>query len=336
MRRLKDGKLKCLIDLHLHLDGSLSLNSVKQLAQLQNISLPENDEDIFSLLRVSKDCPSLNEYLKKFDFPLSLLQTADALTLASKNLLDELYQQGLQYVEIRMAPIFHVDKGLSQQEVVEAVLKGMHQSKLKAQLILCLMRQTKDDDIYFETINIASKYKNAGVCAIDLAGPEARYATSEYVKYFEYAKKLGVNYTIHTGEADGELSIQAAIDMGTQRIGHGVLAYNNPNLLSRLKQKQIPLELCYTSNLHTRAYNDPYSYPIKEFMNNDILVTINTDNMSVSNTTIINEYNKIMDNLNLDLNDIKQLLINSANAAFVDDNTKQQFINKINLEFEQL
>lgn len=330
------GKLNCLIDLHLHLDGSLSLNNVKQLAALQNIVIPENDEDILNLLRVSKDCPSLNEYLKKFDFPLSLLQTKQALTLATKNLLSELQQQGLQYVEIRMAPVFHLDKGLSQEEVVEAVLQAIHESELKAQLILCLMRQTKDDVLYYETIDIANKYKDLGVCAIDLAGPEARYATSEFVKYFEYAKSLGVKYTIHTGEADGELSIQAAIDMGTYRIGHGVLSYDNEVLLQQLKQKQIPLELCYTSNLHTRAYTDPNTYPIKQFMNSGVLVTINTDNMSVSNTNLVKEYTKLMENINLSIQDIKQLLINSANAAFVDDKTKQELINNINTQLKNL
>ena len=160
------------IDLHLHLDGSLSLASVKQLAAMQNIPLPQTDAEILHLLQVSPDCRDLNEYLEKFAFPCSLLQTEEGLSTAVYNLCEELHAQGLLYAEIRFAPQLHTEKGLTQAEITAAAIAGMQKSSFHANLILCCMRGNDNHAENLETIRTAKAYLGKGVCAADLAGAE--------------------------------------------------------------------------------------------------------------------------------------------------------------------
>ena len=211
-----------LVDLHLHLDGSLSVDSVKELMQIQGIKNCYSDSELLEKLQVSDGCRDLNEYLEKFDFPITLLQTKEALETASYNLLEELKAQGLIYAEIRFAPQFHTSKGLSQEQVVNAVIDGMRKSELNANLILCCMRGENNHDENIETVSVAKKFLKKGVAAIDLAGAEGIFPTSDYKDVFELASELGIPFTIHAGEAAGFTSVEAAVEYGAVRIGHGV------------------------------------------------------------------------------------------------------------------
>ena len=210
-----------LVELHLHLDGALSINNCRKLAKIQNINIP--DEDAISHMMISSSrCCDLNEFLTKFEFPLSLLQTREGIKEAVKNLQEELIEQGIIYAEIRFAPQLHLKKGLNQEEVVIAAIEGLNSSTLKSNLILCCMRGNNNHEANMETINLANKYLGKGVCAIDLAGAEGLYPTIDFKDIFDYAKELGVPFIIHAGEAAGPKSVYDAICFGAQRIGHGV------------------------------------------------------------------------------------------------------------------
>lgn len=306
------------IDLHLHLDGSLSLASVKELAAMQGIDIPEKDEELLDVLRVGRDCRDLNEYLEKFEFPLSLLQTAEAVETAFYNLKEELKAQGLAYAEIRFAPQLHTRKGLTQTEVVEAAVKGMRRSDLPAGLILCCMRGTENHGQNLETVRIAGKYLGRGVCAADLAGAEALYPTGDFGDLFVLAGTLGVPYTIHAGEADGPESIYAALELGARRIGHGVRSVEDPALLRRLAREGVTLELCPTSNLHTHIFERIEGYPLRKLMDAGVRVTINTDNMMVSGITLREEFQKLIDAFSLEESELETLLKNAEDAAFTE------------------
>lgn len=275
-----------LVDLHLHLDGSLSVDSVKELMQIQGIKNCYSDSELLEKLQVSDGCRDLNEYLEKFDFPITLLQTKEALETASYNLLEELKTQGVIYAEIRFAPQFHTSKGLSQEQVVKAVIDGMRKSELNANLILCCMRGENNHDENIETVSVAKKFLKKGVAAIDLAGAEGLFPTSDYKDVFELASELGIPFTIHAGEAAGFTSVETAVEYGAVRIGHGVRSVESEDLLKKLSDKGIALELCPTSNLNTNIYRDISEYPIRKLMDAGITVTVNTDNMTVSNTNI--------------------------------------------------
>ncbi len=288
------------IDLHLHLDGSLSEDSVRELCRMHDTQIPDN---LTELLHCPESCKDLNEYLRCFDFPLSLLQTEDAITYAVERLCHE---TDYRYCEIRFAPQLHCRKGLSQKQVIEAACKGLSDNY---RLILCCMRGGNNE----ETVHLCSDYMGKGVVALDLAGAEALFATRDHRHLFEMAAKENIPYTIHAGEADGPESIRDAIDMGAGRIGHGVRAIEDESVMRLLADKKIPLEMCPTSNLNTRVCADIRDYPIKKYMDMGIIVTVNSDNMSVSNTDVKKELKLINYTFGID-EDI--LLDNALKAAF--------------------
>lgn len=327
-------KVQNMIDLHIHLDGSISVESAKQLAQMQNIPIPQSDEELTSKLRVPDSCHDLNEFLEKFDFPCSLIQTKEGLTCAVKNLLNELEKENVVYTEIRFAPQKSCDKGLTQEQAVEAAIEGAKDSPVKCKFILCCMRGNDTHSQNLETIDVAAKYIDKGVCAIDLAGAEAIFPTKEYDYMFNYAKSKDVPYTIHVGEADGTSSIKAGIALGCSRIGHGVMASFDDDLMNELAEKQIPLELCPTSNINTAVFKDYSEYPLRKFLDSGVYVTINTDDPSISGTSIKKEYKTLIDTFHLNKDDVKKLLLNSARAAFIEDKEKNELINAINAEFD--
>ena len=308
--------MKGLIDLHLHLDGSLSLNAVKRLAKMQNIAIDSDDSALMKKLTVSADCRDLNEYLEKFDFPLSLLQTAEAVSESVYMLLEELKAQGLIYAEIRFAPQLHCRGGLSQDDVVRAAVDGLNRSDFNAKLILCCMRGADNHSENIETVDTAEKYLEKGVCAIDLAGAEGLYPTSGFEDIFALASKKNIPFTIHAGEADGADSVRVAVKFGARRIGHGVRAAEDDELMRELAEKKITLELCPTSNLNTCVISDISEYPIKRLMDAGVRVTVNTDNMTVSHTTVRREMELVANAFGFDEDVINTLTKNAFDAAF--------------------
>ena len=313
-----------LIDLHLHLDGSLSLMSVKKLAALSGVALPD-DETLLKQLQVSPDCRDLNEYLEKFAFPCSLLQTEEAIALAVQTLCEELQEQGLIYAEIRFAPQLHLLKGLTQDKVVAAACEGLHRTDFPAGLILCAMRGDNNREENLVTVRMTEKYLGRGVCACDLAGAEALFPTKDFKELFDLAKELDVPYTIHAGEADGPGSVRCALSYGTKRLGHGVRSIEDPVLVEELAEQGITLECCPTSNLHTCMFPSYEAYPLKELLAKGLKVTVNTDNMTVSGVTLSHELEK----LDLTPDQAKQVAINAANAAFVDEDDRMLLLEQI-------
>ena len=311
-----------MIDLHLHFDGSLLARTVLELAKEQGIALPSEEPDELKLfLAAPADCGSLNEYLEKFDLPLLVLQTREAIRKGMYTLVSSLKEQGMLYAEIRFAPQLHTKKGLAQEQVVKAALQGLQEaaagSFFKAKLILCCMRGADNREENLLTVRTAAAFLGRGVAALDLAGAEALYPTADYGEVFALAKELSVPFTIHAGEADGPESIRAALRMGASRIGHGVRAGEDPELLEELKERQIPLEMCPSSNVQTKAVPSLSEHPVLSYLRRGLLVTVNTDNMTVSDTTIEREFRLLKEELGMTPEERRQLLLNAADAAFL-------------------
>lgn len=316
-----------LIDLHCHLDGSITVEIAKKLAEIQNINLPtKNDEQLQQMLSVPKNCQNLNDFLKCFDLPLKLLQTKKGITEAVKLVLENCKSQGLIYLELRFAPQKHCENGLSQEEVILAALEGLKKSDLHTNLILCLMRGSDNKKENLETVNLAKKYlvEDGGVVALDLAGAEAIFKTSLFEEEFSLAKKLEIPFTIHAGEADGAESIKDALKFGAKRIGHGVRAFEDSELLDFIIKNQIPLEMCPTSNYQTKVLDDMSKYPLADFLKKGVKVTINTDDMAICRTTIKDEFNFIEEKFEFSKDDEKNLLLNAADVAFCSKQYKNQ------------
>ena len=280
-----------MIDLHLHLDGSLTPREVLFLAKLSGVSLFTKDEDALLRAMTFDGRGTLNEYLQKFELPLSVMQNAEAVEFAVKSLGDRLFDKGYTYAEVRFAPVLHTEKGVKAEEIVQGAIKGLGGTKLLMKLILCCMRgRTEKENLL--TVELAAEYRGKGVCGVDLAGAEALYPTAAYKEVFSLASDLGLNITIHAGEAAGEESVKAALDFGAKRIGHGV-AIKSKELLDRVKANDVLIECCPTSNLQTGAVKRMEDHPIKRFAEVGAPVALCSDNMTVSSTDVSAEWKKV-------------------------------------------
>lgn len=306
------------IDLHLHLDGSLSIPFLKSLA-LEN-GLTMTDSEVRNAVTVSSSCQSLPEYLRCFDLPTRLLQTEKALTLATFDVIQQLENQGLFYAELRFAPQHYTRLGLTQQQAVAAVLNGVNMAKqanLKVRLgILLCMFVTGSPAQNQETAELAVAYQNIGIAGLDLAGPESAVPLSEFETLFHYAYLSDLPFTIHAGECGNYDNISKAISFGARRIGHGCAARFSEECMRLLERERIVLELCPTSNVQTKAVPSLFEHPIRTFFDRGILVTVNTDNMTVSNTTLDKEYTLLKKHFHFTDDELAKMSRTAALAAF--------------------
>ena len=278
---IEDIKNMPKIELHLHLDGSVNLDLASKLSNLPLETIKEK--------MVAKDkCQNLTEYLTKFDFPISLMQTKENLIKIAKTLIQDLENDNVIYAEIRFAPMQHINKGLSLDEIILTILEGLKSEKVKTNLILCLMRN-HDYETNLNVINLAEKYLNKGVCAIDLAGDEIKYDINNFQKLFKTAKEKHIPFTIHAGETSSSTAVITAINYGAKRIGHGIKVVNDKQAKELIRQKDILLEVCPTSNVQTNVIDTYSHHPILNFYKKNIPVSINTDNRTVSNITLTEE-----------------------------------------------
>ena len=325
-----------MIDLHLHLDGSLSLEDFKYLAERNHVSL---GEEFPKNVYVPEGCQSLEEYLTRFDLPCSLLQDEFSIAYAVSSLVNRLYQKGYIYAEIRFAPQLHTLKGMSQEDAVISAISGLKfalkdKPNFDANLILCCMRQSSTE-VNMPAIELADKYRKDKVVAVDLAGPEAFHTGDYYTPLFDEAKKRGLNIIIHAGEACGSDEIFRCVDLlHAQRIGHGVhLEINRENVL-KLLEKKVTFEFCPTSNLQTTSLPNYESVPLKDFDRFGLVVTINSDNMTVSNTDVLEEYRHLFKTFKLQKHEVRHFLMNSINASFTDLQTKTMLMRELDKKID--
>lgn len=311
------------IVLHLHLDGSIDMEDAYLWAKEDGLKITK--KELEQELQVNDDCHNLNDYLEKFDLPCKLLQTCERLEKTSYHLFLKLSKMNVKYAEVRFAPNKHLAKNLTLDDVVISVINGMNKANVETGImggiILSMMRgDSKEDNI--RVINLAQKYLKKGVVAIDLAGAEAIYPTTDYVDLFRYAKIKGIPFTIHAGEAAGVESIKAALDAGAQRIGHGIRAIDDEAIQKIIVDKQVLLEVCMTSNYQTEAVKG--KHPIEKLYNNGIKISINTDNDTVSNIDINKEYTKILNETDLTMDDLEKCNKESIDYIFADQVVKDK------------
>lgn len=314
-----------MIDLHLHLDGSLDERDFLYLLNKEGLEIPSSFP---KCINVPKGCTSLEEYLTRFDLSCSLMQTRENLRYVTRSLVNRLYQLGYIYAEIRFASLLHTKGGLSQVEVINAVLEGLKEgligkSGINCNLIVCLMKNASMEENK-KTIEAVLEINSPKIVAIDLAGPEAYRPTSDFKDLFKMAKDHDLNITIHAGEACGNESILEAVEVGAKRIGHGVHLSFDKNTIKIMKEKKIAFEFCPTSNLQTTSLPNYESVPLLSFKKKGIKVSINSDNMTVSHTNVIEEFKHLKNVFNLSEEDIKYYIENAIDMAFINKEEKER------------
>lgn len=304
-------------DLHCHLDGSLSESCIRRLAEEAGISL--DGCQLEKQLRAEEDCKSLAEYLTKFDLPLRCLTSEKSFTEAVKDVMKTAAQEHVVYLEIRFAPMLSVTENLTANKIIEAAIKGLKEGEnlygVKGNLILCGMRHQPVES-NTKLAEIAADYHGYGVCALDLAGDEAAFPVKQQAEMFRKAKELGIPFTIHAGECGSAKSIWDAIELGASRIGHGIAAAKDETLMRYCADHKIPFEMCPVSNLQTKAVRTMEEYPFLRFLEAGIPVTINTDNRTVSNTSMTKELELLQGYYGIGDKVLAQLMENGKNGSF--------------------
>ena len=309
-------------DLHVHLDGSLRIQTILELAEQQKVKLPgDSVEKLRPFVEVGEDCKSLVEYLKAFDDTLSVMQTYDALVRTAFELAEDAAKENVQYMEVRYSPILHQQKGLTLHAIVQAVLEGLAQAEKKYNIrtgvILCGMRHISPE-ISLKLADLTVAFKNKGVVGFDLAGAEEDFPAKRHKDAFGRVLANNINCTLHAGEAYGPESVHQAIHLcGAHRIGHGVRLVEDGDLLNYVNDHRIPLECCPSSNVQTKAVKRMADHPIRLFFDLGLRVTVNTDNRMVTNTTVSREYLVLHEQLGFSLEEIKELIIMGFKSAFL-------------------
>jgi adenosine deaminase len=335
------GNLKTMpkVDLHVHLDGSVLPETLIELAELGGPELPERDpEKLLPYMRVEGECDSLAQYLKKFSFVLAYMQTGHALERVAYELVRQSAEHGCRYVEARYAPQLHRENGMSVEETIDCVLRGLSAGEkefgvIARCIVICLRGHSHEKNM--EVVRKASVYYGRGVVAVDLAGSEAQYPPELYEAEFTLARELGLPVTIHAGEAAGAGSVEKAVTMlGAGRIGHGVRMLEKPEVVELVRSRGIPLEMCPVSNMQTKAATGWESYPLRGYVDAGIRVTVNTDNLTVSGTTMTKEYEALREHLAFTDEELCGIAMNGAEASFLEKEAKQAFISAFSAEIK--
>ena len=307
------------IDLHCHLDGSMTLESVEQI-----LGRRAGAEE----LRARERCRDLAEYLDRFRLPLQCIQTETGLRTAAREFLLDVAGENIRYIEVRFAPLSSVHEGLDCRKVVEAVLDGLKEAEDRCRVawnvIACAMRHHKKEDS-LAMMKICREYLGNGLCAVDLAGDEASFPMEDFRDLFSEAGKLGLPFTIHAGECGRVENVLEAVACGAARIGHGIALKGHPRAQRICADGRIGLELCPTSNLQTRAV-DKDGYPIREFLDAGLLVTLNTDNRTVSNTNMTGEMELVTQEYGITEEELLQLCRNAVEVSFAGDQVKHRLL----------
>ena len=316
------------IELHCHLDGSVRPETIIDIAKEEGISIPYYDiENIKNELTAPEECKSLDDYLKRFEIPSLVMQSKQSLRRITFELLEDCSKENVKYIEVRFAPLLHIKKGLSLDEVIESVLAGIKDAEekyeIEGKVILSCMRFMSAEKA-FEVVETGRKYLSKGVVAIDLCAAEDEGFCKEFVEPIALAKEYGYRVTIHAGETGiGENVLEAVELLGAERIGHGVFIKDCLDAYNVVKDKGITLEMCPTSNIQTKAIDVFKNHPIYDFYKDGINVTVNTDNRTVSDTNMTKECEILLREFDITLEQYKQIYLNSVEAAFAPLETKE-------------
>lgn len=320
--------------MHRHLDGNIRTSTIWQLAQEFSIPLEQqNLEELLQATQVQVKTTDLLAFLQKMELGVSVLASEQACYQVAYENVEDAKRAGLTYAELRFSPVFMAKAhNLPIEQVVDAVIAGCKAGSqtyaIPINLIGILSRSFGEATCHQE-LQALLRAKD-DIVALDLAGDEKGFPAIRFKEHFKLARDAGWKITVHAGEADGPQSIWQAIEeLGATRIGHGVAARENANLMDFMANNNISIECCLTSNFQTGACTDIAQHPIKTFIEKGIVVTLNTDDPGVSGIEIADEYKLAKDVVGLSTEQLKQIQLNGVEVAFASDNIKAELLTQL-------
>jgi adenosine deaminase len=303
------------IELHLHLDCSLSLEAIRQL-------VPGMTEAHYRAeFLAPRKCKNLVDYFRYLAAPLALLHTRKGLQVAAIDLMRQLAEDGVIYAEIRFAPHLHRHEGLSTDEVVETVLEALAEGAqlypVTARLLLCSLRPDGTSQ-GLDLVRLVAKYSNDGVGGLDLAGDEAGYSLDQHIPVFRAAAERGLNVTAHAGEAAGPESVSAVItQLGVGRVGHGVRAIENDRVIDLILERRVHLEVCPSCNIQIDVFDRYEDHPIDKLMRRGVSLSVNTDARGPTDLTLTEEYQRLHEVFGWGETEFRKANLAAIDKAFV-------------------
>src|SRR5438552_14709757 len=328
-------------DLHCHLDGSLRLGTMLELAEDQKIRLPaDTEEGLARAMKIGRRHGSLEEYLKGFEITLSVLQTEDALYRAAYELAVDAAAENVRLLEVRYSPVLDLQKGLKPTVVVEAVLEGVRAAQREtgiiAGVLVCGIRNMSPD-VSLRLAELSVAYKNRGVLGFELARAEHGKTAKDHQEAFQLILNNNINCTVHAGEAYGPPSIAQALHYcGAHRIGHGVRLREDGDLLNYVNDHRIPIECCPSSNVQTGAVTDMASHPFKFYLDFGLRVTINTDNRLINDTTVTKELMTVANQHGMTVKDVRNVLVGGFKSSFLTFHDRAQLVRRVQNEMDEI
>jgi adenosine deaminase len=315
------------VELHLHLDCSLSYAVVSQIDP--SITL----EDYRTNFIAPAKCIDLRDFLARAPSSYPLMQTAQHLHLVTLDLFEQLREDNLLYAEIRFAPLLHIEGGLSAREVVTCVeaatAQAVRSTGVEARLILCTLRFYSTEQS-LETVKLVEEFSGTYVAAFDIAADKPGDVIDAHLPAFQYARDKGIPYTAHAGESRGIENVWETVQhFAPSRLGHGVSSIGDPALLEHLRQHDIHLEACPSCNVQTNCYDTYADHPIDRLYRAGISVGVNTDTRTIGNITLSQEYEKLHQTFGWEAEDFYQCNRNALRAAFIPDDVRDQLLTRL-------
>ena len=328
-------------DIHCHLDGCLRPATMLDLAAAQGVRLPTRHLGrLTRLLEAGKRTRNLADYLKIFDLTLSVMQEREALYRVALELVEDAAAENVRHIEVRYSPILHRKKKLSFPDIVDPVIAGLGDAGrrlgVSTGVIICGIR-SMDPKTSVALAELAVAYKGKGVLAFDLAGQEKDYPAKAHRDAFQLILKHNMNSTVHAGEAFGPESIGHALHYcGAHRIGHGTRLRENPDLMRYVNDHRIPLEVCLSSNVQTRAVRSIREHPFHFYFKHGLRVTLNTDSRLISATTVTDELTIAAKAFRLSPYEVKKIIINGFKSSFLPYAEKARLLRWVTLEIDRV
>ena len=328
------------VDLHRHLEGSLRLETLAEIAQEHGIDLPGyNLEELRPYVQFTDEEPDFHRFLEKFKLLRRFYTTREAVKRVAYEAVIDAAADNIKYLELRFNPasLAHT-QSFPLPEVAEWVIESVNQAKADTGIdvrLLCTAVRHDSYDLARQVIEVAIAYRDQGIVGVDLAGDEIHFSAAPFAPLFKRASDHGLGITIHAGEAGGAANVREAVEvLHAQRIGHGIRTIEDSNVVQLVRQRNVTLEVCPTSNLQTGAVDNFGLHPLRDLYVLGVNVTLNTDDPSVSDITLTDEYMVAIMGLGVQLRDLRRYLRNAIQAAFISPLEKQSLSTQLLSEFD--
>src|SRR4051812_28199153 len=314
-------------ELHLHLDGSLRVETALELARTRDVDAPRDVESMRAALVAPMPCRNQAELLRAFDLPIALMQDADALERITAELVATKAAEGVRYLEIRWGPLLHVARGLSLSDGIAAVARGAHDGAIRTGItvrLTCTALRSHDPAANRGLAEVASRFRDDGLTGWDLAGPEERFPDPLFhADAFAAAHAGGLRITLHAGEWGGADQVRRALALDPERIAHGPGAIDDPELCRELIARRVNLDLCPTSNWQAGLVASIAAHPLARLHRLGVPVTLSTDDTTVSDLSLTDEYERALDEIGLTEDELWAIDRHALDVAFADETDLQ-------------